>query len=89
MRQESFAGGSIKYPDRVVFVNNPNYIVLGRLIAVGDNCSITFRNPRIGKIITINAPYNVIRKEYSNIASINSWINVQASVENNTVRIVL
>ena len=55
MRQESFAGGSIKYPDRVVFVNNPNYIVLGRLIAVGDNCSITFRNPRIGKIITINA----------------------------------
>lgn len=55
MRTQSFAGGTINYPDRVVFAYNPNYIRLNGLLGVGNSCTISFVNPRLGsKRITIN-----------------------------------
>lgn len=53
MRNESFLSGDIWFPDRVVFVYNPNYIKLTRITEF-DNVSIKFINPRLGKDIEIN-----------------------------------
>ena len=52
MRNESFLSGDIWFPDRVVFVYNPNYIKLTRITEF-DNVSIhpdfTIRHPKTGK----------------------------------------